>query len=837
MAVSPAQSLPRADAEPSLQARLADVVRRSATTPAVVADDETLSYAALDARANAIAHALLARSFRPTAPLAVVLGQHGNTVAACLAASKLGAPWVQLQPRHPDDRNAFMLADAAATHVVSDAATAPHARALIARAGTAATLVVLGDEPASAVTLPPLHVSAEAPVLLKYTSGSSGRPRGVCLPPRAVIGAADAHTAAIGLRPGDRVASLAPLVSTVACYGTLLSGATLYLRDVQHTGIDGLAQWIVTHGITVLSTLPTVFRRLLHTLAGDVTFPAVRVVALYGEAVTRADYDAWRAHFPKDGLLWTSLGSTEALSIAAGTFTHDTPLDADATLLPLTCHTRGRRVRVIASDGNDVSPGAVGEIEIHSDEIFSGYWRRPDLTAAVMHVDPADPSQRIFRTGDLGRRLADGRLLHVGRRDRQVKIAGNRIEIAEIEQALRSAPGVREAAVICRSTAGGVVRLVAAYVVDDGDPAPNRRALRDHLGQWLPAAMLPAAFVAVDALPTLPGGKIDYETLTTQIGTHGPAYAPPRNPIEETLVEVWQRLLAVDAVGIHDDLFLDLGGDSLVAVQIMAEVATLFGRELPLAALHDASTIATLGARLLDTGWQPPADGRLVLHAGGSRPPLFAICGAYGHALRLLLIGRALGEDQPFIALQPPAMDWDRAACRTIDAMAAHYAAHIRRMAPRGPVRLLGTSIGGVLAFEVACRLQADGVSVDRLAMVDTALPSCRGPAGVERVPRHDFIAGNPAVPLIAEGIRVARQHHAALATYVLECVYRGTILYFLCSDNPDPVAVARRQLWERYATGGLDVVSVPGRHGAFHREPQRSAVVAGLRAALAKTG
>lgn len=817
-------------ADDTIITRIESVAAERADALAVHAGASSLTYGELNSLANRIAHSILAAGAR-SEPVALLLGQGTAVVAASLAAGKAGLAWVQLHPQHPDDRNAFVLADTGARYVVTDRAEAHHAHRLVAHAGTSATVVVLEETATAAAWNPNVAFAGEMPLIIKYTSGSTGSPKGVCLPADAVLAAAREQMADVTIRESDRIASLTPILSTIFHYGPLLHGAAAFLYDVQRKGVEPLANWLDREHITAFSTVPTVFRRLLHSIAPDRVFSNVRVTRLYGEAVTRAEYDGWRAHFPRGGLLRVGLGSTEALGFAAASFTHDTPV-TDA-VLPLRYLSNERTVRLVDEHGNDVAPGEVGEIEVRSAIMFSGYWRRPDATAAVLRVDPESPAQRIFRTGDLGRRLLDGRFFHAGRADRQVKVAGNRIELAEIEHALRRIPGVRDAAVVPRTRERGIVRLVACCV-PAGD-APNRPDVRRRLAAWLPPHMIPSAFVFVDALPTLAIGKVDYATLAERIG-EGPAYVPPRHPIEETLVASWQRILGVDPVGIHDDFFHDLGGDSLAAVQVLADVSALFGRDLPLAVFHEATTIATLATRLLDDGWRPPADGRLALNAGGRRPPLFAICGAYGHALRLLLIGRGLDPDQPFVGLQPPEMNWGSAGCRTIEAMAAHYAAAIRRMYPDGPYRLLGTSLGGLVAFEAAIVLQAQGHDVDLLAMVDTAFPASRGAEGVAPVARRDFVDGDPQVPLIADGLRVARQHVEALRDYLLEHRFAGEILYFRCDVSPDPTIASRRGLWGGYATRGLRVVPVPGAHGGFHQDPQRSAIVAGLRASLRPT-
>jgi pimeloyl-ACP methyl ester carboxylesterase len=243
-----------------------------------------------------------------------------------------------------------------------------------------------------------------------------------------------------------------------------------------------------------------------------------------------------------------------------------------------------------------------------------------------------------------------------------------------------------------------------------------------------------------------------------------------------------------------------------------------------------------MARRFVDDGWRPPADGVLVVHPEGRRPPVFGICGAFGHALRLLLIGQALDPDQPFHGLQPPGMDWAQAGIATIDAMAAHYAERIRVAQPRGPYRLLGTSFGGILAFEAARRLQADGETIALLAMVDTRPPDCVLGERIDRMPRREWSDPVDGVdPLVAMGARVARQHGDALARHRLTRPIDGEILYFRCAEPAIDPAQDRRGLWARFATGGVRDVPVPGWHGSFHREPQLSAVVAALQARLAE--
>ncbi len=809
--------------------RFAQIVARCGDRVAVRGDGLTLTYEALDALAAQIAIASLDRSTRPLRCMGLLL-EHGPLVAAAaLGAAKAGCIWVQLHPDHPRDRSAFVLGDAEVDVLVSDPAQAERARALAAAALRPVSVVVVDEtvpRGRRSASFPPAH--PDDPVCIKYTSGSTGRPKGVCLPARAILHASMVYAHELALRLDDRVSALSAGIGATELYVPLLNGAALLPFDVRRGGIEALARWIAVERITCLRTIPTVLRRLGQAVEDGSRFEHVRIVRLFGEPVTRGDWEVFRALTRPSAELLVGLGSSEALAVRSGRFGWDA--SPASGVLPLDHEVPGKVVTVCDEGGAPVGVGEIGEIVVRSPFIFSGYWRQPSLTAAVLAVDRDDPSHRIFRTGDLVHVGAGGKLVPVGRVDGQVKIGGNRVEIAEVEDALRRVPGVRDAAVVPRTHAGGVTRLIGVCVVEDD--LPPRRLLREHLRTRLPAHMVPSAFVAIERLPVLVGGKVDRQELAASLGRQGPTQVEPRNAAEETVAEIWHRVLGAERIGMDDDLFLDLGGDSLAAVQILTAVEEIFGRALPLGVFHEASTPAAFAARLADEQWEPPADGRLVVHAGGTCPPLFAVCGAFGHALRLLLIGRALDPEQTFVGLQPPQMDWASVDCRTIEAMAAHYLSTIRAMRSQGPYRLFGTSFGGLIVFEIALALQRAGEVVELLAMVDTAFP---GDPSAARVDFTEGVDGRDR--LVAMGLTVARQHRDALTGYVLRRRFDGEILYLRCADPPVPPALDPRRQWRRWATDGARFVSVPGRHGMFHREPQFGAVVRSLREALSALG
>lgn len=825
----------RADVEQSIASRFEAQVARFPRRVAVSADGCAVTYEQLDTHANRIAHALLERS---SGPRVALLMEHGALVpAAVFGGLKAGRGLVPLSAGNPVERNATVLADARVGAILTDRASAAAARALAARLPEATIAVVEVEDVASYPSRHPGTVASPADTgFIVYTSGSTGAPKGVVQPHRMSLFGCYCYANLAALDPHDRlswVQSIGTMAGVTALFGALLNGAAICPFPVQRRGLDELATWIDAERITVLHTVPTLFRRLAQRLPADRRFEQLRVVRFGGEAVTATEVALLRAHCPPSSQLLVGLGSSEAGNFRQSLYAwDDIPTDA---VLPAGDAVAEREASLVDDAGRPASPGEIGEIVVTSEFLFDGYWQRPDLTAAVLSADPDDPRRRRFRTGDLARVAPDGRFFHVGRADHQVKIAGNRVETAEIEHALRTIAPIRDAAVLPAPGADAGTVLVAFVTTGDAAvSAPTARELRTRLRAALPDYMIPRRIEVLDDLPVLPGGKVDRAALRANATGARVAWVPPRNPVEETVAAIWERALQLRDLGVDDDFLLDLGGDSLAAVQILADVQAVFGRELPLETFVASPTVARLSARLQDAGWEPAADV-LLLNEQGTRPPLFALCGAYGHALRLLLIAQRLGPDQPFHALQPPGMNWTRAGCRTVEAMAAHYRAEIQRRQPRGPYRLLGTSIGGALMFEVAVQLQRAGHTVALLAMVDTMPPDCAVDSGIDRAARRDW-AGNvdPSVDRwVAAGARVAEAHRRAFDDYVLHARFDGRILYFHCRDASVPAEGDRRALWRRFATGGVDVVTVPGIHGDFHRDPQCVAVAEALDAAL----
>ncbi len=531
-----------------------------------------------------------------------------------------------------------------------------------------------------------------------------------------------AYTNRLHIRADDRLSLLASYsfdAAVMDIFGALLNGATLCLWNFKLEGVAGLAQWLAREEITVLHAVPTVFRALGGTLDPQQSFPRVRLVVLGGEEVRRGDVELYRRHFPGNCLFVNGLGPTESTVALQYFLDHRTEIRSNT--VPVGYAVDDTEILLLDAEGR--RSDLCGEIGIRSPHVALGYWEKPGETQAAFLPDPEGGTRRIYRTGDLGRLLPDGAIRFLGRKDVQVKVRGHRIEPGEIEEALRKHPSVREAVVVVRDQVSGDQRLVA-YLVPDGKHTSSAARLRAFLERQLPDVMIPSTFVWLDSFPLTPSGKIDRNALPAPDPSRPELednFVAPRNAIEAKIARVWCEILGLERVGIHDNFF-DLGGHSLLAARLAAKIEKKLGRELALAAIFRAPTVAELAEM-----FQPrkrrskrPFPSLVAVQPKGTRPPFFCVH-AIGGIVYYRGLALALGPDQPFYGLQAQGLDGKRRPYETVEEMAAHYVREIREFQPEGPYHLGGYSFGGRVAFEMARQLRAQGQRTALLALFDTA--------------------------------------------------------------------------------------------------------------------
>jgi amino acid adenylation domain-containing protein len=571
---------------------------------------ENLTYRQLDERANRLARHLLAAGVGPGDLVGLCFERSLELVVAMLATLKAGAGYLPLDPSYPAERLAFAVEDSRAAVLLCLGAAAGR---LPQRPGV--RTIALDAEAAAIAARSPLAPAAaadpELPAYVIYTSGSTGRPKGVVIPHGNVTRLFSATADWFGFDERDTWTlfhSHAFDFSVWEIWGALLHGGRLVVVPAwESRSPEAFYGLLREQRVTVLNQTPAAFRQLLwaeEAALGGGAPPELdlRLVVFGGEALELASLAPWlRRHGDHRPLLVNMYGITETTvhvtyrPIRQRDFAAERGSVVGAPIPDLTLH-------VVDAALAPQPIGVPGEIAVGGEGVAWGYLGRPELTARRFVPDPhGPPGARLYRSGDLARRLPDGDLEYLGRIDRQVKIRGFRIEPGEIEAVLRRHPALSGAAVVARQDAPGEPRLVAYYVPVAGQAAVSAAELRAALGRELPDYMVPAWFVPLAALPLTANGKLDREALPAPGGGRpelGREYVAPAGPVEERLAAIWAEVLRRDRVGAQDNFF-ELGGHSLLATQVLSRMRLAFDVELPLRLLFDSPTVAGVAAAIV----------------------------------------------------------------------------------------------------------------------------------------------------------------------------------------------------------------------------------------------
>nr|APD72044.1 non-ribosomal peptide synthetase 10 [Streptomyces sp.] len=555
----PVQKLPDQPVHTLVEQIAADAPHRTA----VIADGRELTYGELVSRADTLARVLIDRGVRPGDLVGVSLSRGTELVVALLAVLTAGAGYVPLEPEFPKARLSFMIDDARPTAVIGEAGVAELFVADWVEFIELDHLVPVEDE----VRLP--EVSAESIAYCLYTSGSTGRPKGVLVGHRPIVRLAFGMT---GVRLGaeTRMLQLAPAnfdASTVEVWTTLLNGGAVVVYPPETPSVAELGKILANHQVTTAVLATALANSIIDT--DPAILAPLRQLMVGGEAMSVAHIRRLQARLPQLEV-FNGYGPTESTSFTSMHLV-PTPLPAAAQTVPIGRPIGGTQIRLLDPLGDLVPDGAPGELCIGGDGLAAGYLQRADLTASVFRKNRFESGgDRLYHSGDSVRWLPDGTLDFVGRIDHQVKVRGFRVEPGETESVLLTHPDVAAAVVVSRHDETHA-RLIGYYTTQDGSalPAP---ALRDHLGATLPDYMVPSTFVHLERLPLTANGKVDRAALPEpEISAPIEAYAAPRTALEETLARIWAQVLGVPRVGVHDN-FLELGGDSIHAIQVVARL-------------------------------------------------------------------------------------------------------------------------------------------------------------------------------------------------------------------------------------------------------------------------
>jgi len=574
-----------ADWTGTIVTRFVTQARRTPKAIAVRSGQHALSYGEVNEQANAMAARLLSLELDPDpdAPrIGLICSPDTPLVVGLVAILKAGYAWVPLDPSWPAARLATIVRDADLGAIVTDHAYADRVRAL-----SASLLPVIELDGKATAAEPMADVGADDLACIIYTSGSTGAPKGVMQTHRGIVTQVGRYMQALNLVPEDRLSGLSSFAydaSVQDIFGALLNGATVCLYDVRGEGLaenTALVAAMVADGITVMHAAPSLYRYLF---GGDLNcahdLSSVRLVVLGGEPVRRSDFELYRSRFVHGTRFINGLGLTESTLALQFHADHDTRLTGQS--VPVGDAVAGLDVELVDDHGE---PGWYGEIVLTGAGLSPGYWRQPEQTARHFGPGPA------LRTGDIGRRLPDGQIVYVGRRDEQINIRGYRVEPGEIESALVVLAGISDCAVAVVERHGEP--WLVAYVVAAGNRRPEIAVLRDELAERLPGYMVPQAIEWLKILPRHANGKIAYAALPApQFGREaGTGRVPARNELEGKLLSIWRDVLQLETLGVHDDFFA-LGGHSLLATRVIARIRDQLKIDVPLINLFEYPTIA-----------------------------------------------------------------------------------------------------------------------------------------------------------------------------------------------------------------------------------------------------
>ena len=824
---------------------------------------QRLTYAELNQRANQLAHYLKTVGVTAEVRVAVCVQPSPEIAISLLGILKAGGVYVPLDPAHPQERMTSILEDTQAKVLLTQAQLLPNLP-------TSAEHTICLDKNWETIQQFPTHnpeneIFIDQTAYIIYTSGTTGKPKGVMASHRNLVNYILATQERFGFDHHDVIPAIARFTFSISMFellSPLAAGGTLVVLEREHI-LDFKRLTRTLEQLTMLHTVPSLMQKLLAYIKDNgldiQKFQGIKHVFTGGDIVAPDLLEAMKNVF-QNANVYVLYGCSEVSSLCS---TYPVSRDQIVTKSPVGKPFNNVCVRLYDSAQNLVPIGTPGEIYVGGAGVTKGYLHRDDLTQEkFVMID----GQRFYRTGDLGRFRPDGNLEFLGRTDFQIKLRGIRIELGDIEATLRQAPGVSEGVVMARELARSEKSLVA-YVVLDQTQNPTLKDIRRFLQAKLPDYMVPAAFVVLEAMPLNPNQKVDRRALPMPTAENLAGFKtviPAGNELEQQLTEIWESVLGIQPIGIQNNFF-EMGGSSLLAVQMLTQIEKLWGKSLPITTLLQAPTIEDLVLVLNNVEPEEGMGDLVTLQSGGSKPPLFCI---YGVLLYQDLVNH-LDPDQPVYGvflqeevdlLKTGRCDQHNCVFASVPTIAARYLETIRSFQPHGPYYLAGESFGGVVAFEMAQQLQAAGEEVALVALLDSWLLNGYTQSLVQRLKLHWKLLSKHGLSYIVKRVqrrtqmvrrklaaslhKVYQQLHpfsGSISLAVTEVTqqdvrasvlqrasrlyvpkpYSGKMVLFRAiKRDVFEVGYDRDLGWGPLAAGGLEIFDVPGDHLGILKDP-----------------
>ncbi len=846
---------------------------------AVVFENQQLTYQELNKQANRLAHYLQKLGVRPEVLVGVYVERSLDMIVALLGILKAGGAYLPLDPAIPAEGLALRLQDSQAAVLLTQAR-------FVESLSEHKAQVVCFDTDGDAIAQQPEEnptslVTPENLIYVLYTSGSTGKPKGVAVEHRQLFNYLYGILEQLKLPTGASFATVstfaADLGNTVI-FPSLCTGGCLHIISQEcATNPTALADYCHHHPIDCLKIVPSHLAALLTGSHPEQILPR-QCLVLGGEVATWELIEQIRQH--ANCRIINHYGPTET-TIGVLTYPVEDYNPKSATV-PLGRPLPNTQIYLLNQHLQPVPLGVPGELYIGGDNLARGYLNQPELTEEKFIPNPFNKSKvksqkskanRLYKTGDLARYLPDGTIEFLGRIDHQVKIRGFRIELGEIEAVLSEYPSVQQVVVIARDDMPGGKRLVA-YIIPKQGVTASIRELRNFLKEKLPEYMLPSAFVLLDTLPLTPNGKVNRQALPAprEARLEYQAFVAPRDALELQIARIWEDIFDTRPLGVTDNFF-DLGGHSLLAVRLMTRMQQQFNQELQLSTLFQGATIEHL-ASILRQQNRPCSQSPLVaIQTDGSKQTFFCVHPAGGNVLCFMNLARHLGSEQPFYGLQAPGLYAEQKPYYRVEDMATYYIQALRTVQPQGPYFLGGLSMGGVVAFEMAQQLVAQGQKVNLLALMDvTAMASSVEPTEedylallgsfaqdlgldvedldfsldyflqltfdeqlayiLEQLRMENLLAPDVELPQIRRLFHVFKTNTYAKRSYVPR-TYPGRVTLFKASDRSLKDVENPTLGWDKVAASGVDIHQVPGNHYTLIRNPHVQVLAEQLRVCL----
>jgi amino acid adenylation domain-containing protein len=838
------------------------VARRHRNRVAITDSDVSLSFADLWDGLSGLAETIAAET-KPGDLVGILLPTCSMFPLAMLACLAAGRPFVALDPHYPGCWLRQVLEDARPRLIITrrDVLRAVDTGPLAAR-----VFHLTRVPQAARNSWRPTELGVDQPACVVFTSGSTGRPKGIVNSQRNLLQRVAQSINSSHVNAEDRfltLASLSTIVGVRDIITALLAGASVHLLDPQRAGARDILNVIRAGSITILFGFPALLRSLLAD-GGRPASETLRLVRVGGDVTLWSDIDRLRAWLAPEAAIQLIYAATEAPMMQ---WFVDDFCRADDARIPIGYPLPGNRLAVIDESGCKTPQGEVGELIVSSPYVALGLWVDGRCTAGTIESSDT-PHCRLFRTGDLVRQRPDGLLERIGRKDRQVKIRGSRVDLDGVEALVRQHPLVRDVAALARpeinmSSTDCEVNLVAYVSLCDAAP-PGMLDYLKELMRSAPSPMRPGHFYLTDKIPRLPSSKLDVRALMaldgvnvrnerSNVGAAAQVCPAGGDWIAQTAARVWQEVLQMPVGGPEDDFF-DVGGDSLKAIRFILELERALGLKLSLTLITEAPKFAKLCEALREhrTARYVPL---VVLKPGDGSPPVFIIHGLGGNVAGLVQMTRRMTYPGAVIGIQSRGLAGKDPPHTTVEAMAAVYMSEVKARQPDGPYNLCGYSFGGLVAFEMARRLRAAGDEVALVGLFDTMMSPLRWPLrswlSIVRPRVLHFADGLIASPLHTWPAAVGKMCHQAYEglrsclksgpTRLLKVkagaliasaryrpgFYPGAVTLFTPAER-EPGLPSIQAIWRKHAAS-VSIVETDGDHWTMFSPPNAESTATSL--------